>query len=139
MSTVGAAVDLQVARPARLRASRARAARVRPATPTSARTAISPSAASTAAPFQVIPGYVLGEGSHTFPVRGFPSGTLIGTRVHGLSRISNSAVLDLARAPGTLPLLPRPGSLALFGDYGTAWCPEHRDGPRGVQRRRDQS
>ncbi len=74
-------------------------------------------------PFQVIPGYVIGEDAHTFPVRGFPSGTLVGTQAYTASAEYRIPLFLPGRAPGTLPFFLDRASLALFSDYGTAWCP----------------
>jgi hypothetical protein len=75
-------------------------------------------------PFQIIPGYVIGEGANTFPVRGFPSGTLIGTRAATASAEYRLPLFLTGRAPGALPFFLDRSSLSLFGDWGTAWCPD---------------
>ena len=58
--------------------------------------------------FQIIPGYVLGEGFKTFPVRGFPSGTLLGTRALVGSAEYRVPLLLFGGAPRRLALLLRP-------------------------------
>ncbi|MDB4874581.1 MAG: WD40-like beta Propeller containing protein [Gemmatimonadetes bacterium] len=73
--------------------------------------------------FEVIPGYVIGEGRKTFPVRGFPAGTLIGTRALTGSAEYRVPLLLTGRSPGALPFFLDRSSLAFFGDFGTAWCP----------------
>ena len=78
--------------------------------------------------FQIIPGYVIGEGRKTFPVRGFADGTLIGTRAFVASAEYRIPLLLAGRAPGTLPFFLDRSSLSLFSDFGTAWCPNIRSG-----------
>lgn len=73
--------------------------------------------------FQIIPGYTIGEGRQTFPVRGFLPGTLIGTRAVSATA-EYRAPLSLAHLTlGTLPAFFQRTALTLFGDYGIAWCP----------------
>jgi len=74
-------------------------------------------------PFQVVPGYVLGEGRKTFPVRGFLPGTLAGTRAFAGSAEYRMPLFLLGGGPGILPFFFDRSSLTVFGDYGTAWCP----------------
>ena len=78
--------------------------------------------------FQIIPGYVIGEGRKTFPVRGFESGTLIGTRAYVASAEYRIPLVMTGNAPGTLPFFLDRSSLSLFADYGTAWCPNVKAG-----------
>ncbi|HTI64293.1 MAG TPA: hypothetical protein VL524_12280, partial [Gemmatimonadaceae bacterium] len=78
--------------------------------------------------FQIIPGYVIGEGRKTFPVRGFEDGSLVGTRALVGSAEYRIPLLLTGRAPGTLPFFLDRSSLSLFTDYGTAWCPNIRMG-----------
>ena len=73
--------------------------------------------------FQLIPGYVIGEGRQTFPVRGFPSGTLVGTRALTGSAEYRMPLFFPGRGLGILPFFLDRSSLTVFGDYGTAWCP----------------
>jgi hypothetical protein len=77
---------------------------------------------------QIVPGYVLGEGARTFPVRGFTPGTLIGTRAITGSAEYRLPLFMFERAPGPLPLFFDRSSITLFGDYGSAWCPDVRAG-----------
>jgi len=73
--------------------------------------------------FQIIPGYAVGEGRVTFPVRGFEQSTLLGTRAFSGSLEYRAPLLRIGRAPGILPFFFDRSSLTLFTDYGTAWCP----------------
>ncbi|MGE5098919.1 MAG: hypothetical protein ACM3SX_02945, partial [Deltaproteobacteria bacterium] len=73
--------------------------------------------------FQIIPGYTLGEGRKTFPVRGFSAGTLAGTRAITGSAEYRIPLFLTGGAPGPLPFFLDRSSLTLFGDYGSAWCP----------------
>jgi hypothetical protein len=73
--------------------------------------------------FQIIPGYTLGEGRLTFPVRGFEQSTLLGTRAFAGSVEYRAPLFIIGRAPGILPFFLDRSSLTLFSDYGTAWCP----------------
>ncbi len=73
--------------------------------------------------FQVIPGYTLGEGQKTFPVRGFNAGTLFGTRAFTGSAEYRVPLFMIGGAPGPLPFFFDRSSLTIFGDAGTAWCP----------------
>ena len=74
--------------------------------------------------YQIIPGYTLGEGRQTFPVRGFASGTLAGTRAVTGSAEYRVPLFLFGNAPGPLPFFFDRSSLTLFGDYGVAWCPD---------------
>ena len=78
--------------------------------------------------FQIIPGYTIGEGRKTFPVRGFQPGTLIGTRALTGSVEYRIPLLMTGGAPGPLPFFFDRSSLTLFADYGTAWCPNVKAG-----------
>ena len=73
--------------------------------------------------FQIVPGYTVGEGRSTFPVRGFPSGTLFGTRAFTGSAEYRIPLLLVGSSPGILPLFLDRTSLTLFSDVGSAWCP----------------
>ncbi|HEY9227919.1 MAG TPA: hypothetical protein VIP11_14780, partial [Gemmatimonadaceae bacterium] len=74
-------------------------------------------------PFPVVPGYVLGEGRKTFPVRGYSSGSIVGTRAFAGSVEYRAPLVLIGGAPRTLPFFLDRTSLTLFADYGTAWCP----------------
>jgi hypothetical protein len=78
--------------------------------------------------YEIIPGYTLGEGRKTFPVRGFAPGTLAGTRAATASAEYRIPLLLLGGAPGPLPFFFDRSSLTLFGDYGVAWCPDIKAG-----------
>lgn len=73
--------------------------------------------------FELIPGYTVGEGRKTFPVRGFAPGTLLGTRALTGSAEYRAPLFFLGGAPGLLPFFFDRSSLTFFGDWGTAWCP----------------
>lgn len=73
--------------------------------------------------FQVFPGYTVGEGRRTFPVRGFPAGAGRGTRAATAS-VEYRAPLSMAHlTAGTLPAFLQRSALNFFTDYGVAWCP----------------
>ena len=76
--------------------------------------------------FQIIPGYVIGEGRKTFPVRGFSSGTLLGIRAFTGSAEYRVPLLIAGGTPGPLPFFLDRSSLTVFADYGSAWCPNLR-------------
>lgn len=73
--------------------------------------------------YSIIPGYTVGEGRKTFPVRGFDPGTLIGTRAFTGSAEYRLPLFLIGNAPGPLPFFLDRSSLTFFGDYGVAWCP----------------
>jgi hypothetical protein len=73
--------------------------------------------------YNIIPGYVIGEGRKTFPVRGFEPGTLLGTRAFTGTAEYRIPLFLTGNSPGILPFFLDRSSLTLFGDYGTAWCP----------------
>jgi hypothetical protein len=78
--------------------------------------------------YEIIPGYVIGEGRKTFPVRGFESGTLIGVRAATGTAEYRIPLFLNGWAPGALPFFLDRSSLTLFGDYGIAWCPDIKAG-----------
>ena len=78
--------------------------------------------------FEIIPGYTIGEGRKTFPVRGFDAGTLAGIRAATASAEYRIPLFMTGWSPSTLPLFFDRSSLALFTDFGTAWCPSVRSG-----------
>lgn len=78
--------------------------------------------------FQIIPGYTIGEGRRTFPVRGYSAGTLLGTRAATGSVEYRIPLLLTGNAPWTLPFFLDRSSISLFGDYGIAWCPDIKAG-----------
>jgi len=71
----------------------------------------------------VLPGYSLGEGRRTFQVRGFPAASLLGMRALAANLEYRAPLLLPGRGLGTLPLFLDRTSLTVFGDAGTAWCP----------------
>ena len=73
--------------------------------------------------FQIIPGYTVGEGRQTFPVRGFQPATLIGVRALSGSAEYRAPLSLTHRSLGVVPAFLNRSSLSLFGDYGVAWCP----------------
>jgi hypothetical protein len=73
--------------------------------------------------FQLLPGYTVGEGSQTFPVRGFQRGTLRGIRALSGSAEYRAPLSLTHRSVGLLPAFLNRSSVTLFGDYGVAWCP----------------
>jgi len=79
-------------------------------------------------PFEIVPGYVVGEGRKTFPVRGFQSGTLVGTRAFSGTAEYRIPLFLVGRAPSIWPFFLDRTFISLFGDYGTAWCPTVRIG-----------
>ena len=78
--------------------------------------------------FEIIPGYTIGEGRKTFPVRGFEAGTLAGIRAATGSAEYRVPLFMTGWSPSFLPLFFDRSSLALFSDFGTAWCPTVRGG-----------
>jgi Tol biopolymer transport system component len=78
--------------------------------------------------FEIIPGYTLGEGRKTFPVRGFEAGTLAGIRAVSASAEYRIPLFLTGWSPSVLPLFFDRSSVALFSDFGTAWCPTVRGG-----------
>jgi hypothetical protein len=73
--------------------------------------------------FQIVPGYTVGEGRETFPVRGFPSSTLVGTMAYSGSAEYRMPLWLVGKAPGILPLFLDRTFLSFFSDVGSAWCP----------------
>jgi hypothetical protein len=74
-------------------------------------------------PVSIIAGYTVGEGARDFGVRGFMPGSLIGTRALSGSVEYRLPLVMPGRGLGTLPFFLQRGSLTLFSDYGSAWCP----------------
>ncbi|MEO5567183.1 MAG: hypothetical protein ABIR92_01740 [Gemmatimonadaceae bacterium] len=73
--------------------------------------------------YQVFPGYTLGEGRRTFPVRGFPTATVFGVRALSASAEYRAPLSLTRRSLSILPVFLQRSALTLFGDYGVAWCP----------------
>jgi hypothetical protein len=77
---------------------------------------------------EIIPGYTIGEGRKTFPVRGFPAGTLFGTRAAVGSVEYRIPLVLFGGGPWSLPFFFDRSMLTLFGDYGYARCPDVQAG-----------
>ncbi len=77
---------------------------------------------------EIIPGYTIGEGRRTFPVRGFPAGTLVGTRAFVGSAEYRVPLVLFGGGPWSLPLFFDRSMLTFFGDYGYARCPDVQSG-----------
>jgi hypothetical protein len=73
--------------------------------------------------YQIFPGYTIGEGRRTFPVRGFEPGSAAGIRAATASFEYRAPLSITQRTISTLPAFLQRASIALFGDYGIAWCP----------------
>ncbi len=73
--------------------------------------------------FQVVPGYTIGEGRETFPVRGFPSSTLFGTRAFSGTAEYRMPLWLVGESPGILPFFLDRTFISFFTDVGSAWCP----------------
>ena len=73
--------------------------------------------------FQVFPGYTVGEGRRSFPVRGFPTGALLGVRAVAASVEYRAPLSITHRSISTLPTFLQRSMVTVFGDYGAAWCP----------------
>jgi hypothetical protein len=78
--------------------------------------------------FEIVPGYVVGEGRKTFPVRGFETGTLAGIRAFSGTAEYRIPLFLIGKSPGILPFFLDRSFLTLFGDVGSAWCPTVRAG-----------
>ena len=75
------------------------------------------------ASIEVIPGYSVGDSPLTFFVRGFPQGSLVGTRALGASAEYRAPLLRIGRGLSPLPIFFQRASVVFFGDAGSAWCP----------------
>jgi len=78
--------------------------------------------------FEIIPGYTIGEGRKSFPVRGFEAGTIAGTRALTGSAEYRIPLFLTGWSPSVLPFFFDRSSLSLFTDIGAAWCPTIRAG-----------
>lgn len=73
--------------------------------------------------YQIFPGYTIGEGRRTFPVRGFEPGTAQGVRA-ATGSFEYRVPFSLRQLSiSTLPAFLQRSSISVFGDYGIAWCP----------------
>jgi hypothetical protein len=74
-------------------------------------------------PVTIIAGYTVGEGARDFGVRGFEPASLLGTRAIAGSAEYRMPLVMPGKGLGALPFFLKRGSLTLFSDYGSAWCP----------------
>lgn len=72
---------------------------------------------------EVLPGYNLGEGRRSFPVRGFPAAAMIGMRAFTITGEYRAPLALPGRGFGLWPAFLDRTSVTLFGDLGSAWCP----------------
>lgn len=77
---------------------------------------------------EIIPGYTIGEGRRTFPVRGFPGATLLGTQAAVGSAEYRIPLVLIGSGPWAFPLFFDRSFVTLFGDYGWARCPDVQAG-----------
>jgi hypothetical protein len=77
---------------------------------------------------EIIPGYTIGEGRRTFPVRGFAAGTLLGTQAASGTLEYRIPLVLFGGGPWSFPLFFDRSMLTLFGDYGLARCPDVQGG-----------
>ena len=119
--------DLQIARSPRLRASRARAAR-RGRLRRRQRDRLLPRRRRERQHVRDHSGLrASAKVDRRFPVRGFAAGTLARDARARPDRPSIACRCSSSAArPGILPFFFDRSSLTLFGDYGTAWCPNDR-------------
>ena len=71
----------------------------------------------------LFPGYTLGEGRRSFPVRGFPAAAMLGMRAYAASAEYRAPLLLAGRGLGVWPAFIDRSSLTAFADLGSAWCP----------------
>jgi hypothetical protein len=71
----------------------------------------------------IFPGYTLGEGRRSFPVRGFPAASMIGMRAYTITGEYRAPLMLVGRGLGILPAFFDRTSVSFFGDLGSAWCP----------------
>jgi hypothetical protein len=71
----------------------------------------------------ILPGYAVGTGRYTFPVRGFSAASLEGSRAVATSLEYRAPLLIPARGLGLLPLFLDRTSVSFFYDAAAAWCP----------------
>ena len=81
---------------------------------------------------QIIPTYTVGEGRRTFGVRGFPAGSIFGTRA-AAGALEYRLPLKLGGVGlGALPFFFDRSSITAFADAGVATCPDSPGlGPNG--------
>ncbi|CAN5180999.1 hypothetical protein BH09GEM1_BH09GEM1_20890 [soil metagenome] len=73
---------------------------------------------------QLVPGYSVGEGRRTFGVRGFPAGTVFGTRAAGATAEYRAPLALGGRGLGLLPFFFDRASITAFTDAAVATCHE---------------
>ena len=73
---------------------------------------------------QLVPGYSVGEGRRTFGVRGFPAGTVFGTRAAGATAEYRAPLSLGGRGLGLLPFFFDRASVTAFTDAAVATCHE---------------
>ncbi len=73
---------------------------------------------------QLVPGYSVGEGRRTFGVRGFPAGTVFGTRAAGATAEYRAPLALGGRGVGLLPFFFDRASVTAFTDAAVATCHE---------------
>jgi WD40 repeat protein len=71
----------------------------------------------------ILPGYTIGTGRRLFPVRGFPAGSLEGSRAVATSVEYRAPLVIPGRGLRLLPVFVDRTALSLFYDAGAAWCP----------------
>jgi hypothetical protein len=71
---------------------------------------------------QIIPTYTVGEGRRTFGVRGFPAGSVFGTRAAAAALEYRLPLTLNAKGIGALPFFFDRSSVSLFADAGAADC-----------------
>jgi hypothetical protein len=71
---------------------------------------------------EIVPGYTVGEGRRTFGVRGFPAGSVYGTRAAAATLEYRAPLMLGGRGLGPLPFFFDRSSLTAFADAGVAGC-----------------
>lgn len=72
--------------------------------------------------FELVPGLIVGGGSRSFPVRGYPGSSLLGRSVMAAALEFRSPVALVGRGPGLFPPVTLDRiSTAAFVDFGAAW------------------
>ncbi len=71
---------------------------------------------------QIIPTYTVGEGRRTFGVRGFPAGSVYGTRATSASLEYRAPLVLGGHGLGSLPFFFDRSSVSVFADAGAADC-----------------
>ena len=71
----------------------------------------------------IVPGVQFGGEARNFPVRGFEPGTLVGLRAYSASAEYRVPLTFVDHGWSLLPFFVDRGSLSVFYDLGSAWCP----------------